>query len=318
VGVSWDRKYGRRHYYYRARKVGGRCVKVYVGAGPVADLAAALDAAEREGRRRRREAWRAEVAALAAADRALADLAAVVGLVYRATLVLAGYHAHHGDWRRRSAMPRTAEKAAERESQQGCRGRKKAPKPPRAAAETDELGEGGRAAPDYRQLFRELVERANRGEELALTRLRQFLDLNPSIWERAGDLTAAAEAAWVGLVAGPDRLVAESVRRRLVQLRADLKGAQATPIECLLADQAALAWLAARHAEIEAAGPAGGSPQQAALRLRRAESAQKRLVGALRALATLRALTPHGRVPAGRPQLFDPRRERAGPRGSRA
>jgi hypothetical protein len=307
-----------QRYYYKAKKVCGRCVKVYVGAGPVGDLAAALDAAERDERRRRREAWRAETAAPAAADQALADLAAVVGLAYRATLVLAGYHVHHGDWRRRSAMPRNAKTASEGESRQARRGGKRAPKPPRAAAEADRPGKGGPAATDYQQLFRELVERANRGEELALTRLRQFLDLNPSIWQRAGDLAAAAESAWVGLVAGPDRLVAESVRRRLAQLKADLKGARATPPEALLAEQAALAWLAARHAEIGAAAAAGGPPQQAAFRLRRAESAQKRLVGALKALATLRALAPPGRVPAGRPQLFDPRRERAGPRGSRA
>jgi hypothetical protein len=310
--MGWDKKANGQRYYYKAKKVCGRCVKTYVGAGPAAALAAALDAAEREGRRRRREAWRAEVAALAAADQALADLAAVAGLVYRAALVLAGYHVHHGDWRRRSAMPRTAKKAPGREAPRARRGGNKAPKPPRAAAETGELGDGTPpAAPDYRQLFRELVERANRGEELAITRLRRFLDLNPSVWERAGDLAAAAEAAWVGLVAGPDRLVAESVRRRLARLRADLKGARATPPESLLAEQAALAWLAARHAEIEAAGPAGGSPQQAALRLRRAESAQKRLVGALKALATLRALAPTGRVPADGPRLVSPQRERA-------
>src|SRR5262245_13613242 len=68
------------------------------------------------------------------------------------------------------------------------------------------------SAPDYKQLFRELIVRANQGERLAVERLRAFLDRNPRLWERAGDLSAVAERAWVELIAGADQFRLESVK----------------------------------------------------------------------------------------------------------
>jgi hypothetical protein len=60
------------------------------------------------------------------------------------------------------------------------------------------------------------------------------------------------------------------------------------------------------HAEIQAASPAGGSLEQAAFKLKRAESSQKRLLAATKTLATLRALVPAGLVPARPLRLHDP------------
>jgi hypothetical protein len=50
-------------------------------------------------------------------------------------------------------------------------------------------------------------------------------------------------------------------------------------------------WLAACKAEADAAQPAENLPR-AAFRLKQAESAQKRFAGAVRTLATIRALLP--------------------------
>jgi len=55
--MSWDTKQNGRRYYYRARKIHGRCVKVYVGAGPVAVVAAGLDVVEREDRTDAKPGW---------------------------------------------------------------------------------------------------------------------------------------------------------------------------------------------------------------------------------------------------------------------
>src|SRR3954453_13727876 len=74
------------------------------------------------------------------------------------------------------------------------------------------------ATPDYQAMFQEVVERANQGERLAIDRLRAFLDVNPHLWQRVGDLTAVAERVWVELIAGHDVLSTESVRRRLAQM----------------------------------------------------------------------------------------------------
>jgi hypothetical protein len=60
------------------------------------------------------------------------------------------------------------------------------------------------------------------------------------------------------------------------------------------------------HAEIQAASPSSASLEQAAFRLKRAESSQKRLLVATKTLATLRALVPAGLVPARPVSLYDP------------
>jgi hypothetical protein len=168
-----------------------------------------------------------------------------------------------------------------------------------------------KVAPDYRQLFLELIHRANQGERLAIDRLKKFLDMNPGIWSRAGDLTAVAERAWIELLVGEDAFKSESVERRLAQLKDELKGPSPTPLEALLVDLVAASWLAVRHADIGAAGPAGDSLDQAAFRLKRAESAQRRHLAAVKTLATLRALVPQGLVPAQPFRLHDPDRELA-------
>jgi hypothetical protein len=165
------------------------------------------------------------------------------------------------------------------------------------------------AAPDYQQLFRELIHRANQGERLAIDRLRTFLDLNPHIWERAGDLTAVAERAWVELIAGEDQFKTESIKRTLAEWKKRIKGPSPTALEAILADLIGVAWLGTQHAEIQAASPAGSSLEQAAFKLKRAESSQKRLLAATKTLATLRALVPQGLVPSQRLRLHDPDRE---------
>jgi hypothetical protein len=166
-------------------------------------------------------------------------------------------------------------------------------------------------APDYQALFKELVRRSNGGDREALARLRRFLDQKPAIWQKVGDLTAHAEKAWMDLIAGRDQLQAESYRRKLAQLKGELAGPRPTPLEALLVDQVAVCWLGAQYAELQAAGPATGSLEQAAFKLRRAESGQKRLLNAAKTLATLRALLPEGLVPVNPVQLHEPPRKLA-------
>ncbi len=91
-----------RSYYYRARKVGGRVVKEYLGSGPHADLAALQDTLAREDRAAAVHARRAERDRLEAIDSKVTGIDDTIEAVMRASLVLSGYHRHHrGDWRRR-------------------------------------------------------------------------------------------------------------------------------------------------------------------------------------------------------------------------
>ena len=76
-----------------------------------------------------------------------------------------------------------------------------------------------------------------------------------------------------------------------------MAGPHATPLEKLLIDQVGVTWLAAQHGEISLADEPGGSLQQANFRLRRAESAQRRLLNAVKTLTMVRALVPRGLLP---------------------
>jgi hypothetical protein len=154
--------------------------------------------------------------------------------------------------------------------------------------------------------LRQLVAQANAGDPEARNRLRHVLDNNPALWQRAGDLTATAEGAWLEVISAGNHLVAESMKRQLADLKAQLKGAHPTALEGLLADQVALGWLASRHAEIEAAHAGDAAHPSALVHLKRAESAQKRFLSASRTLATLRTLAGPGLAPLRAVSVFVP------------
>jgi hypothetical protein len=89
----------------------------------------------------------------------------------------------------------------------------------------------------------------------------------------------------------------ESVRRHIQQLKADLLGPHPTRVEQILVEDIAVCYLAARHSELAAAQPGNQSLGQAALRIRRCHSAQRRLQRALKNLVLLRAKAPEGLAP---------------------
>lgn len=139
------------------------------------------------------------------------------------------------------------------------------------------------------RLFAELVRRASAGNQLCIARLREILDAKPEIWQRAGDLSLMAQRSWIDLICAGNAFAAESIKRMVRQIKNDLIGKTPTPIERLLIDLIGVTWLAAFQGEATAA-ETGGSAQQATLRLRRAESAQRRFLRAIKTLTTLRAL----------------------------
>jgi hypothetical protein len=198
----------------------------------------------------------------------------------------------------RQAQPAKVSPAA---SGPSSRGRGSSPAPPRS-------GEGAARAegnePSHSQIpltrahaIRELADRANRGSEEALARLRRLFDDCPEIWEQVGDLARHAELAWLDLVADEDRLIHESVKRHIAKMKDRLAGPHPTPMEQLLVNQAVACYLAVQHAETSLSAPGSCSPAQAAMRLRRAESAQRRYLSTLKTLARLRATVPQGLAP---------------------
>src|SRR5262249_6589699 len=97
--MGWD-KDGR--YYSRSRRVNGRVIREYIGGGTIGQLAAQLDAIEREQRATACELLKAEREEIAALDAPLTELNELADLLVQAALVAAGYHQHHrGHWRKR-------------------------------------------------------------------------------------------------------------------------------------------------------------------------------------------------------------------------
>jgi hypothetical protein len=88
-------------YYYRTIRKDEKTTKVYVGTGPLAELAARLDELARANQLAVKEAWLLEQLQTADADTALFDFKIAVDLLTDATLLLAGFHLHHRQWRRR-------------------------------------------------------------------------------------------------------------------------------------------------------------------------------------------------------------------------
>ncbi|MDY3560235.1 hypothetical protein R5W23_001461 [Gemmata sp. JC673] len=97
--MGWDKG---GLYYTRSRRVGGRVVREYVGGGPVGELAAQLDALERDRRKGERADAHAERERLAGLDAPLDELNTRADELVWAALVAAGFHQHkRGAWRKK-------------------------------------------------------------------------------------------------------------------------------------------------------------------------------------------------------------------------
>jgi acyl-CoA reductase-like NAD-dependent aldehyde dehydrogenase len=81
--------------------------KEYVGAGPIGEAAAGLDAARRAARDRERWQRAAALEAQDALERPTHELDDLADRLAAVALILAGYHRHdRGEWRRRRGRDR--------------------------------------------------------------------------------------------------------------------------------------------------------------------------------------------------------------------
>jgi hypothetical protein len=105
--MPWE-QVGRRRYYYRNQWIAGRPARRYVGTGPVAELAAAVDDLRRLEHALAARQRQAEQARIREAGTPLLRLCGLTDLLTRAALVAAGYRQHdRGEWRRRREAERT-------------------------------------------------------------------------------------------------------------------------------------------------------------------------------------------------------------------
>jgi hypothetical protein len=139
-----------------------------------------------------------------------------------------------------------------------------------------------------------LLKQAYEGNAAVVPELRQILAANPELWREAGDMTLQAERAWAKLVAGSNLIARESIHLQLAAMKKELaEGSPSpSPLEKLLIDQVALAWLEKGYASAREAQSAEASlslAQRDHLQ-KRIDYAQRRLLAAVKQLALVRKL----------------------------
>lgn len=97
--MSWETR-GNNRYYYRRRKVDGRVISEYLGAGDVAEALAGLDELDRQERQRAAAEWRALVDTDRRQVATLAELDDLVRSAVAGVLIANGYHTHKRQWRK--------------------------------------------------------------------------------------------------------------------------------------------------------------------------------------------------------------------------
>jgi hypothetical protein len=204
--MGWERRGGRRYYYRKARR--GNVVRSVYISDFAAGLADLVDS--------QRRAQSAEVRRFIAADRKEGDrIAAACSSLRGATrawLLAAGFHEHKRQWRRRRMSK----------------------------------ANGGAAGTLSRDVIEELalLEQAtfsHTPSEAAQALVAQELS-RPGGWRPGGDIMGDALAGAVRACAG-NYLTAESVKRGLEEMRAELGYEGSSLPERLLIEQVLLCWL---------------------------------------------------------------------------
>lgn len=88
-------------HYYRKKWVDGTCVSEHVGAGTFAELAAALDKAERVKRKARAELDRRERQRQDDLDRELSEVDDAIRALVAGAMLVTGHRAHRRQWRKK-------------------------------------------------------------------------------------------------------------------------------------------------------------------------------------------------------------------------
>jgi hypothetical protein len=98
----WERRERGGLYYTRSRKEGARVIREYVGGGILGELAAQVDAGNRQLREEEEASRRAERERLDALMKPVEELCEAAEVIARAALLASGYHRHNrGEWRKR-------------------------------------------------------------------------------------------------------------------------------------------------------------------------------------------------------------------------
>jgi len=98
--MGWEDRNGKQ-YYYRKRRDGRRVVSVYIGCGFMGEFAEDMDIIDRGENQQARELWQATKQSADAIASQARQVEKVTQAMTRAAFMLAGYHTHKRQWRKR-------------------------------------------------------------------------------------------------------------------------------------------------------------------------------------------------------------------------
>jgi len=145
----------------------------------------------------------------------------------------------------------------------------------------------------YPAELRDILDRANHGDQSALPDLKRAFDDNPELVAVFGDLVKHAEQALVKWAAGPSLIAHEAITRHVAELRSRLMGTCKTELEKLLVDRICISHVEAYRADFELAHRLNKEPATSPatpLADKRLGRAHARYLSAIKMLATLQKL----------------------------
>lgn len=253
--MGWVTRKGRR-YFYEVKRQGNKVRKIYVGTdviGRAAELVIECRRERREEVRRWIKKSTAAFASLASIDSELVvELAAAV---YATTGLRLNVQAARRTVRTQGStfMPSST------------------PQIGLPAVET--------------ATYKELRDRASRGDREAAAALLPLLNRHPELKERWGDLSRVALSRWIELVCGQDEVAAQAVIARVADLVESVWYERSDKLEELLARHVGLLWLQTHYFDIQiASAMVRTKPEQAYLGNRQ-QRAQKAYEAAIKALS---------------------------------
>lgn len=98
--MGWEQR-GSHRYYYKKERDGSRVRSVYVGRGEIAHMLAQIQSSSPLLERLARTIKSPETIKHEKAEASLEQVTDLVQLLTQATLLAAGFHTHHRQWRRR-------------------------------------------------------------------------------------------------------------------------------------------------------------------------------------------------------------------------
>jgi len=97
--MGWEQR-GNNHYYYRKERDGSRVKSTYYGRGEIAKMISQIQSSSPLLERIARNIRSPEIIQMEKSDAAVEEATHLIQLVTQATLLAAGFHTHHRQWRR--------------------------------------------------------------------------------------------------------------------------------------------------------------------------------------------------------------------------